>query len=184
MNKVRLLFKGASYLLEAEGMGLLILADENDRKQLAIPCDMQALHQFELRLRPTSVSNKCHMAELLWGIVHSCSDNAYEILITDVSNGQYTTYFHDPANFNMQPMFAPEAILMAFTGNIPIYIKQELLERQGGEYHPGKTDVSVPINTLGENLLHHAFDKAVEDENYELASYLRDELKRRKKQQE
>lgn len=183
MNKIRLIFKGASHLLQAEGLGLLILTDEEECKQLAIPCDISTLQQFEQRLVPKAGTRKRRIPELLWDIIHSYGENTYEILINDVNNGQYTAYFHDVENCNMQPMYAPEAILMAYTGGIPIYIKQELLERQGGEYRPGKTDVSVPINTLGIKMLHHAFDKAVEDENYELASYLRDELNRRKKQQ-
>jgi protein-arginine kinase activator protein McsA len=39
--------------------------------------------------------------------------------------------------------------------------------------------VSLPVNTLSLEMLDQALKKAVEDENYELASQLRDERKRR-----
>jgi protein-arginine kinase activator protein McsA len=39
--------------------------------------------------------------------------------------------------------------------------------------------ISVPLNTLTIEMLQEALDKAIKDEDYELASHLRDEIKRR-----
>ena len=39
--------------------------------------------------------------------------------------------------------------------------------------------VAIPINTMGMDYLKQALDKAVEEEDYELASHLRDEIKLR-----
>ena len=40
--------------------------------------------------------------------------------------------------------------------------------------------MTLPLNALNENMLELSLDKAIEGENYELASLLRDEIKRRK----
>ena len=39
--------------------------------------------------------------------------------------------------------------------------------------------VALPIMSLPDSLLQKALDKAVEEENYEGASFIRDEMKRR-----
>ncbi len=38
----------------------------------------------------------------------------------------------------------------------------------------------MPVNAISGEMLQHAMKKAIEDEDYELASQLRDEQKRRK----
>ena len=42
-----------------------------------------------------------------------------------------------------------------------------------------QTQLAIPINTMDVKHLKSALEKAVDDENYELASHLRDEIKRR-----
>ena len=48
------------------------------------------------------------------------------------------------------------------------------------EYHKEATGVSIPLNTISDEMLQNALQKAVEEEKYELASHLRDEINRRK----
>jgi protein-arginine kinase activator protein McsA len=40
--------------------------------------------------------------------------------------------------------------------------------------------MQMPINGISEEMLEEALKKAIENENYEMASHLRDELNRRK----
>jgi protein-arginine kinase activator protein McsA len=39
--------------------------------------------------------------------------------------------------------------------------------------------MSLPINVISDEMLKSALDKAIKDEDYEMASHLRDEMKRR-----
>ena len=50
-----------------------------------------------------------------------------------------------------------------------------------GLYNENSRGVSLPVNTISDEMLQSALDKAIADENYELASHLRDEKKRRNK---
>ena len=43
--------------------------------------------------------------------------------------------------------------------------------------------MKIPVNALTDEMLSSALAKAVEDENYELATHLRDEINRRKADQ-
>ena len=48
-------------------------------------------------------------------------------------------------------------------------------------YNENAKGVAVPVNTISDEMLQAAMDKAMADENYERASHLRDEKKRRTK---
>lgn len=39
MNKVRLIFKSVTEIVGSDNVGLLILVDEQQQRQLTIPCD-------------------------------------------------------------------------------------------------------------------------------------------------
>ena len=51
-------------------------------------------------------------------------------------------------------------------------------------YNGGSRDIPLPVNTIDDAMLQQALDKAIKDENYELASNLRDEMLRRKRKDE
>ena len=53
------------------------------------------------------------------------------------------------------------------------------MKKQSVRYVQDARGMSIPVNTLTDEMLRRALDKAVEDEHYELASQLRDEMKRR-----
>jgi len=71
-------------------------------------------------------------------------------------------------------------VLMSFISDTPLLISPELMSRQSAPYNEGSTGVSMPVNAISGEMLQHAMKKAIEDEDYELASQLRDEQKRRK----
>lgn len=73
---------------------------------------------------------------------------------------------------------APDGLVIAVVAQCPIFIAEELLEAQ--YMRPtGENSYALNINTLSRNMLEQALQHAVETENYEAASQLRDELARR-----
>ena len=74
---------------------------------------------------------------------------------------------------------ASDAILLSFISNIPLFIEEKLMKRQSVPYRRSSEGVAMPLNAISNKMLQEALDKAVEDENYELASHLRDEMRRR-----
>ena len=76
---------------------------------------------------------------------------------------------------------ASDAVLLSYVGNIPLFIDSALMSRQSVLYKENSKGVSLPVNTISDKMLQTALEKAIFDENYELASHLRDEKKRREK---
>ena len=73
---------------------------------------------------------------------------------------------------------AVTGMLFALYFRSPIYIEDQLLE---GLTDEGNGELfSIPIKTLSNELLKEALDDAVQNEQYDIASILRDEINRRK----
>lgn len=73
---------------------------------------------------------------------------------------------------------APDGLVMAMTALCPILIEEELLEAQY-MHKMGDNTFAININTMSRSMLEDALRHAVESENYEAASHLRDELAKR-----
>ena len=56
---------------------------------------------------------------------------------------------------------------------------QNLMKKQSVAFKKDSKGMSIPLNTLTDDMLRKALNKAIEEENYEMASHLRDEMKRR-----
>ena len=64
--------------------------------------------------------------------------------------------------------------------DIPIYIDEELMKMQSVKYVKGQNRMSLPVNALTDEMLKTSLDNAIKEENYEMAQYLSEEIKRRK----
>lgn len=180
MNKVRLHFKYLSQIEGSPEVGLLVLVNEDESRQLTVPCDRAMLYQLGLRLDHPDLTSSM-VPEVLWHVLQEVSDDTYELIILDCIDGEYRTILQNNTTLEPVPIRASDAILLAYLSHIPLYIKEELMNRQSVPYHKFSQGVSIPVNTLTDSMLQDALNKAVEEERYELASYLRDEMKRRKK---
>ena len=76
---------------------------------------------------------------------------------------------------------ASDAVLLAVISGLPIMMDSQLFCRHSTPYYGAKSKVAVPLASLSKEMLEEALQKAVEAEDYEKASQLRDELLRRKK---
>ena len=104
----------------------------------------------------------------------------FEILINDLIDEQYRAILYNTETLEPVSIRACDAVLMSHIGHVPLFIEERLMEKQSVPYYKKSTGIAMPLNALSHSLLKEALDKAVEDENYELASHLRDEMLRRK----
>jgi len=180
MNKERLIFKGVSEIVGTENLGLLILTDEDTLRQITIVCDKAMAVQIELRIKRIPITS-IMLPEVLCKLLDTHERQRYEMVIEDIIDGQYRTLLYD--NDSSVPLLirASDAVLLSLVSDIPIYIDSQLMKRQSVPYNKYARGVSLPVNTISDEMLQAALDKAVADENYELASHLRDEQKRRDK---
>ena len=175
---VRLVFKQVAEIVAAKEVGLIVLTTEDGSRQLSIIVDKDMVFQLGLRQSKAEIREKL-LPEVLWQVITRNIDMRYQIVINDLVDGQYKTLLYMPDILQAIPVRASDAILLTLISDIPIFIEERLLMRQGVPYKEGEAGVAVPVNILSSEMLRKALDKALEEENYEKASELRDELKRR-----
>lgn len=180
MTKERLIFKGVSEIVGTEDLGLLILTDEAKERQITVVCDKAMAVQLELRIKKIPIT-KIMLPEVLCNILKNNVGLNYELLIDNIVDGQYRILLYDKDTMEPLLIRASDAVLLSIVADIPLYIETGLMKRQSVVYNENARGVSLPVNTISDEMLQAALDKAIADENYELASHLRDEKKRRNK---
>lgn len=150
-----------------------------ETRQIGIVCDQYMQQQFNMRMGQRKPSLP-YLPEVLCSMVNRRQDESYEIHILDIANGDYVCEIVDRFSNFRKRMKAGDAILLSLISDIPLFIDTQLMMRQSVPYQSNSMRLSIPVNAISDSMLQHAMDKAVEGENYELASHLRDELNRRK----
>lgn len=179
MRKIQLIFQGVSEIIEGPDLGLLVLTDQMKERQITIVCDKHMEYQFGLRMSKETSTDRL-LPEVLTNVVKQQAGMRFELLISDVIDGEYRCMLVNETTFESLPIRASDGILFAVVSNSPIYIEYNLMMRQSVRYSANPNGMAIPINSLSEDMLQKSLDKAVADENYELASYLRDEINKRK----
>lgn len=180
MDKEKLVFKGVSEIVGTEDLGLLILTDEAQERQISIVCDKAMAVQLELRVKNVPVTG-IMLPEVLCKLLTAQADLELELIVDELVDGQYRTLLYNKNTLSPIIIRASDAVLLSLVGGIPLYIDSRLMKRQSVAYKENSKGVSLPVNTISDDMLQAALDKAIADENYELASHLRDEKRRRDK---
>ena len=71
-------------------------------------------------------------------------------------------------------------MLLSVIAKLPIFVDEVLMNRQSLPYNQASPSMALPVNVLTIEMLEEALNKAIKDENYELASTLKMEIERRK----
>ena len=179
MNKIRLVLKGVSEIVGDDNLGLLVLTDVAQTRQLSIVCDKQMEYQFGMRLGKVPVT-KNMLPEVMAQVLSQQTTLNIEMLIYDIVDGQYQTLLVNADTLQSVPIRASDAILYAFVSQCPLFIEERLMMRQSVPYSSDAPGMAIPVNSISNSMLQSALDKAIHDENYELASHLHDEIQRRK----
>ncbi|MCI7309654.1 MAG: UvrB/UvrC motif-containing protein [Prevotella sp.] len=178
-TKIRLLFKNISEIVGNKDVGLLVLVNETETRQLTIPCNKYIMQEFERRV--TRKEDTRHTAlEVLLQIISGEVPAGHEIIIEGIKDGEYQALLYNVETLQPIPVHAADAVLLSLMGNLPLYISTSLFDKQSVKYDVAAFGVSLPVNAISQEMLEEALAKAVREENYELASHLRDELERRK----
>ena len=178
MGLVRLFFKGVSEIVASDEVGLLMLVNEERTRQVAIICDAAMVRQFSLRVGKAEIT-PILAPEVLWQVISRNLEMRFQVVINDLVDGQYKTLLYMPDILQAIPIRASDGVLIAKIANLPIYMEEHLLMRQGMPFKESDVGVSVPVNVISNEMLQKALEKAVGEEDYEKASQIRDELLRR-----
>lgn len=167
-----------------EGNAYLAILKETDGERM-LPVLMERQDALHLLLKMKKVfvaATPIDFSDIMLSTFNSFSIRLREVRICAVRGG--VTYCHliceqYGERKTISYCRASNGLVLAATFKCPITIHPELLELQYMR-EVSEGTYSMPINSVSNEALSEALKRAVETENYELASLLRDEIKRRK----
>ena len=177
-DKIKMQVLAISEIVGNSDIGIILLADESHTLQLAIMCDKLMKDELQMRVAKQKVCNTM-LPEILTQVLQTQTNYNFEIVINDVIDGVYKAMLVNTDTYQPVSLRASDAILLSLISKYPLYATMSLIKRQAVPLVKGSHGMAMPYNALPVQLLREAMDKAVETENYELASHVRDELKKR-----
>ena len=178
-NKVELKFAGLTQSTVREEVYVLLLRSTADNSKLPLMID----HAMAMIL----VQSGRHDLDDIYGFfeafIRQMEVSVESVEITNIDLGKSEAVFkcmRDVEGFGFDfSVSAPVAVAYAMAKGIPIKADPALVaENRMTEGSNG--NVSLPITGVTTELLESAMKTAVENEDYELAAQIRDELNRRK----
>lgn len=178
MNKIKVQFIGLSQVVAASHMGLLVLADEAKTRQVAIVCDGMIEREFIRRMKNDKLNERL-LPEVMCTVNPLMTGEHYEVFFNTIREGQYRAMLLCKDDFSLTPIRASDAVLLAQVAKLDMYMEEHLFKMQSAPYHKNEGKMSLPINALTDQMLLEALSKAIEEENYELASIIHEEIGKR-----
>ncbi|MDK7762589.1 DUF151 domain-containing protein [Prevotella bivia] len=178
MDKVKLLYSGITQLVDSSDLYLIVLENMEKTRQIAIVCNEDIERELAKRLVEHADTSTC-LPEVMCLIHPMMNSLHYEILISGITDGNYKAFLINKDDLSYTPIRVTDAILIALVARLEIYIDEQLFRHQSCAININTERVALPINALNTDMLKSALDKAIASEDYESASYIRDELNRR-----
>jgi uncharacterized protein len=201
MSRIKLNVLGISYSQTQTGAYALVLAEEEGKRRIPIIVggfEAQAIAiQLEGLKPPRPLTH-----DLFFNFAQTFNINLLEVAIHKLEEGVFhskLTCFDGTKTIEIDARTS-DAIALALRFKCPIYTYPEIIERAGivldfekgsedfEEDEPDSHEVEIQDDYSGKSLssldiqeLKQLLDQAIKDEDYEKASQVRDELKKRKK---
>lgn len=181
MGRVQLFYKDMGEIVGSDGFSVVRLTDADEVRAICVICDKLMTDQLTLRIH-LQPGREQMLPEVLLRMLLADNDiNDFEMMVSDVCDGQYRVTLLNKRTLTMKLIRMSDAVLLSVISRIPLYIDDTLMQRQSTPYNPDVRGISVPINTIGLERLNQELDRAIEAEDYRLASYLHEEILRRDK---
>lgn len=175
MHRTLLKYDSIHQVVGSSELSIVNLVDEHRQRMLSVVCDADMTSQLLMRF-----DNPELCMTLLPEVLLKMLPSSYELMIVGIFDGQYQVLLMDTVKGESVRVRMSDAVLLSIISDIPLYAENNLLKVQSVPYDENVKGVAIPINTMDMERLKLALDKAIAEENYELASHLRDEIERRK----
>lgn len=177
-QELKLRVVGVSEIVGGCGISLLVLSDEARQRVMTVVCEQTTGREIALRMAGAPGLSR-RLPETLCTMLPFLNGESYELRVYDVYGGEYKCALTHRYDFSKVPIRMSDGVLLALVAGLDIVISRQLFMRQSIAYDKESHSMAIPINVLSKTMLEHALEKAIDDENYEMASVLRDELKKR-----
>ena len=178
MRRVQLFYKDMSEIVGSNGFAVVRLVDLEEQRAVCVICDKSMVEQLMIRFNRMP-GRQFMLPEVRLQMIQRGGFCDMELTVNDIIDGQYQVSLLNKATATMVPIRMSDAILLHYISKIPIYIDADLMLRQSTPYQSETRGISIPINTLDTENLKRQLERAIETEDYHLASFLHEELQKR-----
>lgn len=182
MGRVQLFYKDIGEIVGSDGFSVVRLTDADEVWAISVICDKLMTDQLTLRTNRQPGRDQMLPEVLVRMLLADNGINDFEMMVSDVINGQYRVALLNKRTLTMKFIRMSDAVLLSVISRIPLYIDAALMQRQCTPYNPDIRGLSVPINTIDLEHLNQELERAIQAEDYRLASYLHEEILRRNKE--
>ncbi len=172
-------------------VSLLILTDEDENRQLTITVDEVMRHEIALRRGKYvgSLQHRTHainflqycLPETLSAAIKYLTNIEFCVVIVNIFDGQYSAILEDTRTGTAFPIRVSDGVLLAYADpHVPLYVEKSLWDVQSTKYMgENARGISLPLNTLSVPMLKMAMQQCIDEEKYEAAQQIKEELDRR-----
>ena len=180
MDKVKLEVQDVSQGTMAHNPFIMMLREVGGKRKLSVMVGSMEAQAILVSLRGVKVLRPLSH-DLFISLLDAYDMSLREVLIYKVVDGVYYSLLIVEREGQLEEIDArtSDAVALALRCKAPIYTWESLLEREH-IYEDGTGAISIPVSSVNVEMLREALDKAVSEENYELAAQLRDEIARRR----
>lgn len=175
-----LLIKSVSEILGIKDVALVSLVNATETRQIVVSCELE-MRDLIMKYMTDRPETQMLFPSVVNDILATRDKSSLEVRINGVKDGVYQTEIYDRLKQKSFPIRCSDGIFMSVACKLHIYASAEVMRLHSIPYVTGATKVGLPLSVLSEKLLKNSLQMAIETENYEMASNLRDELNKRHK---
>lgn len=175
-----LFVKSVSEVLGIKDVALVSLVNATDTRQIVVSCELE-MRDLIMKYMTDRPETQMLFPSVVNDILATRDKSSLEVRINGVKDGVYQTEIYDRLTQKSFPIRCSDGIFMSVACKLHIYASAEVMRLHSIPYVTGATKVGLPLSVLSEKLLKNSLQMAIETENYEMASNLRDELNKRHK---
>ena len=173
-----LLIKSVSEILGIKDVALVSLVNATETRQIVVSCELE-MRDLIMKYMTDRPETQMLFPSVVNDILATRDKSSLEVRINGVKDGVYQTEIYDRLTQKSFPIRCSDGIFMSVACKLHIYASAEVMRLHSIPYVTGATKVGLPLSVLSEKLLKNSLQMAIETENYEMASNLRDELDRK-----
>lgn len=158
---------------------VLVLKEINGTRKLPIIIGPIEAESIKIALRGV-VPRRPLTHDLFTSLINTLEVTLKKVLIYYVDEGIYYSYliFEKDGNVFKLDARTSDAVALAIKNNAPIFTTSQIIENEHLREETNGS-FSISVNLVGMSVLKDELEKAIKCENYEQASRLRDEIRRR-----
>lgn len=194
MARIPLKIQGVIDISATQEASLLVLTDQEEKRQITVVCSPSTRHEISMRRGKYTGTDETKksvaeylqysLPETLSAIIKYMTGLQLCVVIVSVFDGQYRSIIEDIRTGTAFPIRIGDGAILSYADpHIPLYIEESLWKVQSvpyeGDFAKG---IAMPLNTLSVKMLRQAMQKCIDEEEYELAQQLKEELSRREEQ--